>query len=491
MTTTEHQTSRRLRRLFAVIAALGVVASLGAAAMATRSKTPPEHEATAEPRTATVTRGDLVSDETLAGTVEVADQIEVVHRIDEDSVGSGTSPSTRDAAPVAAIVPSIGAGLAVVLEQVACPVTTPTSDPVLAPTSDPMTTPTSEPVAASPSDSGATSIPESPTPTSGPVTTEVEDPACDTATSQQPVERPLDQPQPTPQSTPSGEARSPVGAGASTGVSPTTEFERVTSIVARGTQVALGDVIYTVEGAPVLAMSGETPAWRDLSETSDDGIDILQLERSLAELGYDDDGELSIDEEFDSNTSNAIEDWQNGLGLEPTGDVTLGDLVFLPETALVSAVNVTVGDQVTDGDAILTLDASRTQVTAIVPEELQSTVTVGMVVGLGEIDGTVERLVSEQGETTIDVKAIVVPIGRLEAAPGTSVTVRATTVLATDSLVVPAASIFSRIDGTYAVRTVDADATDWIPIVAVAEADGDVAIQTDQLSDGDQILLPG
>ncbi len=484
MTTTEHQPSRRPRRLIAVLVALGVVVSLGAAAVATRRTNPSEDDATSEPRTATVTQGDLVSNETLDGTVEVASQIEVIHRIDEDSVGSGASSSSSDAAPVTSAVPTVGAGLAVVLEQVACPVTTPTSDPSTTPTSEPVTTPTSDP-STTPTSEPVT------TPTSGPVTTEVGTSTCDTAASEQPVERPLDKPQPTPQSMPSGETRSPVGAGASTGVTPTTEFERVTSIVARGTQVALGDVIYTVEGAPVVAMSGETPAWRDLSETSDDGIDILQLERSLAELGYDDDGELSIDEAFDSNTSDAIEDWQNGLGLEPTGDVTLGDLVFLPETALVSAVNVTVGDLVTDGDAILTLDASRTQVTAIVPEDLQSTVTVGLVVGLGEIDGTVERLVSEQGETTIEVKAIVVPIGQLEAAPGTSVTVRATTVLATDSLIVPAASIFSRIDGTYAVRTVDADATDWIPIVAIAEADGDVAIQSDQLSDGDKILLPG
>ena len=42
--------------------------------------------------------------------------------------------------------------------------------------------------------------------------------------------------------------------------------------------VVLGTVLYSVESSPVVAMAGLQPAWRTLGASSDDGLDVMQLE---------------------------------------------------------------------------------------------------------------------------------------------------------------------------------------------------------------------
>jgi len=60
------------------------------------------------------------------------------------------------------------------------------------------------------------------------------------------------------------------------------------------------------------------------------GIDVLQLETALVELGYDPDGELTVDQEFTSETAQVVERWQADLGIEVDGVVAADDIVFLP-----------------------------------------------------------------------------------------------------------------------------------------------------------------
>ena len=88
--------------------------------------------------------------------------------------------------------------------------------------------------------------------------------------------------------------------GSSTTGSTARVTQTVTSVIGVGATVGLGQVLYTVDSQPVIALSGVLPAWRTLSTSSDDGPDIQQLENSLVSLGYDPDGDVVVDNEFDS-----------------------------------------------------------------------------------------------------------------------------------------------------------------------------------------------
>jgi peptidoglycan hydrolase-like protein with peptidoglycan-binding domain len=133
----------------------------------------------------------------------------------------------------------------------------------------------------------------------------------------------------------------------------------ITDVVAAGDTITQGDVLYRVNGDPVVVMYGEIPAYRTLRDLSDNmtGTDVLQLEEALVALGYDPDGLASVDDEFTDYTETMVERWQQDLGVEETGQVDLGDIIFIPAESDVLAVAVAVGDSVNAGQPIATISA--------------------------------------------------------------------------------------------------------------------------------------
>ncbi|MCP4966287.1 MAG: HlyD family efflux transporter periplasmic adaptor subunit [bacterium] len=131
----------------------------------------------------------------------------------------------------------------------------------------------------------------------------------------------------------------------------------VTEVVAAGETIQQGDVLYRTDGEPVVVMYGDIPAYRTLRDLSDNmtGTDVLQLETALVDLGYDPDGLATVDEEFTDYTETMVERWQEDLGVEEDGQVSLGDVIFIPAEAEVLAVAVEVGQSVAPGQAIATI----------------------------------------------------------------------------------------------------------------------------------------
>jgi peptidoglycan hydrolase-like protein with peptidoglycan-binding domain len=127
----------------------------------------------------------------------------------------------------------------------------------------------------------------------------------------------------------------------------------VTSVVAGGDTVDAGTVVATIDGAPVVAMIGDVPSYRDLSTSSSDGADIRQLELNLVQLGFDPDHEIVIDENYDAATKAAVTAWEDSLGLTGDGKITEGELVFIPGRLLVDTVSATVGGSVSAGSALV------------------------------------------------------------------------------------------------------------------------------------------
>ncbi len=131
----------------------------------------------------------------------------------------------------------------------------------------------------------------------------------------------------------------------------------VTDIAAPGTIIEQGDIVYWVDGEPVIALYGTTPAYRTLQDESPniDGQDVLQLEEALADLGYDFDGSLGIDGEFTYYTSLAVQIWQEDLGVEVDGELDPNEIFFVPGPSQITEVTATTGQTLQPGSPVLTL----------------------------------------------------------------------------------------------------------------------------------------
>jgi len=268
--------------------------------------------------------------------------------------------------------------------------------------------------------------------------------------------------------------------------------QTITSITTPNTPVSFGDVLYTVDGQPVVAIQGALPAWRSLSTASADGADVAQLEAGLVALGYDPQQKVTVDDHFDSATRTMVKAWQKGLGIEQTGTVPLGSVVFIPAATTVSTVDQSVGDTVGDGDTVMTLATSTQQVLVDVPAGDEAAVVPGLQVGIGDVQGTVSRLQSADQNGSVAVEAVITPSTEIKNADNGS-SVKVTLTLTHDSgvLIVPAEAIVSRLDGTYAVEVKAPDGTTAYQTVEMLGVSGaNVAIRGADVSEGTVVLLP-
>jgi len=120
----------------------------------------------------------------------------------------------------------------------------------------------------------------------------------------------------------------------------------VTELPAVGDVVRRGEELYGIAGEPVILMYGKVPAYRTLAEGVAEGRDVEQLESNLEALGYD---PGTVDEEFTSSTATAVDAWQEGLGLEVTGEVALGQVAFLPGSQRITRLEATLGEALGGG----------------------------------------------------------------------------------------------------------------------------------------------
>jgi peptidoglycan hydrolase-like protein with peptidoglycan-binding domain len=442
-------------------------------------------------KTATVSRGDLTTTERIDGTVQLSSTMSVLHRIEGQ-----TSSSTTSAASAATQQPTNGAANTAALSSPLlvddCASTTvATTTPELAtstPTAD--TTPATVDTTPTATTTTTTAPIEPMTTTIAPLV----EPCVTTTTSTAALPEDADAggngaaPTGAAQSGPSGSATAAVGSTASTA----RVTETITSIIAANTAIQQGDVLYTVEGAPVVALDGMLPAWRSLSTASDDGADIAQLESSLNALGYNVDQKVTVDNEFDSATKAMVKAWQQGLGVEATGTVTLGSIVFLPTSTTVSAVARAVGDAVSDGDTVLTVATPTQEVLVDVPAGAEAQVLPGLAVEIGDVQGTVSRLRSANRDGSVFVVAVITPTAAIaNATNGSSVKVTLTLQNDAGVLIVPSEALVSRLDGSYAVQVQQPDGvTTWLTVELIAVSGSNVAISGTDLTEGTVVLLP-
>ena len=158
-----------------------------------------------------------------------------------------------------------------------------------------------------------------------------------------------------------------------------------------GALIAPGGVLYRLDGRPVFLLNGAEPASRSFVPGMAPGRDVLQLKRALRQLGYDRARQMVLDQGFDFAARAIVERWQRAVGVEPTGAVSLGEVVFQPGSRRVGELVVTVGQSVTAGHVLFATSSAVRLVTGAIDASLQSALRVGDTVSVDLLNGTVVR----------------------------------------------------------------------------------------------------
>jgi hypothetical protein len=281
----------------------------------------------------------------------------------------------------------------------------------------------------------------------------------------------------------------------------------LTWVPSAGAVIGQGQVLYkTDNGTPVALLYGSVPAWRDLSEGLT-GQDVSQLNHDLVALGDADRADIVAEgwDYYSWETAVGVENLETHLGVSsPSGNLTLGQVVFKPEALRVSQVTGSLGGQASG--PVLSATSDRHVVTINLDASQQSQVKAGDAVSVTLPDGaTTPGVISSVGTvasittgssgspaTTIAVQVELAhpdAAGTLDQAP---VTVNITTSTAKDALVVPVGALLAQSSGGYAVEVAGTGNTRHRVPVSVGltdDADG-LAQVTGALTPGQRVVVP-
>jgi len=266
-----------------------------------------------------------------------------------------------------------------------------------------------------------------------------------------------------------------------------------------GRVVRKGGALYAIGGEPVVLLYGGTPAWRAFAPGMSPGRDIAELNRNLGLSG----------DAFTSSTETAVRSFQEAHGMEATGTLLLGSVVFEPGAVRVTSVTPTTGAAVQPGP-VLGITSTRRVVTIALDASSQTSVAVGdpVIITLpdnsttpGHVSfvGTVATVPSNSdqgggsGSPTIEVD--VTPdhpgaTGRLDQAP---VDVSITTQTVKDALVVPVNALLALSGGGYALEVVGSTGVHQLEAAQVGlfdDADGLVQVTGASVHAGQRVVVP-
>jgi Putative peptidoglycan binding domain len=280
----------------------------------------------------------------------------------------------------------------------------------------------------------------------------------------------------------------------------------LTWLPAVGTVVKRGDALYELDGKRVTLLYGNRPAWRGFALGMSDGVDVLQLETNLQQLGFG--SGVTVDRKFTRATYNAIRRWQEATPhTTVTGTLPLGSIGFMPGAIRISGQELELGAQVQPGAAVadststvpaVNLAAStdqlgwikvKTPVVVSLPDgstrngtvrtigaTTTSTSTVG---GQTQTQTTVAVTVSIEGEAT----------GFVDQASVQVWVIRATHA---NVLTVPINALNSVSDGKYEVIVVDGASTHRVPVQTGLFDDltGTAEVSGSGLAEGQKVQVP-
>lgn len=286
----------------------------------------------------------------------------------------------------------------------------------------------------------------------------------------------------------------------------------VTWLPAAGQVIGNGQVLYRVDGRPVVLLYGSTPAYRALAagaEASDvTGTDVRQLNRDLVALGYAASSVLNPNsDEFNWATSAALHNLLTHVGVTDADRLALGGYVFEPGPVRVTRVSATLGGPA--GGPILKGTSTARQVTVDLDASQQSQVkagdgvsitlpnnraTPGTVTSVGTVATTPPNSGSAPSDGTPTVTVEITPTdpratGTLDQSP---VQVAITTATVHSVLAVRVDALLALSSGGYAVEVIDTGGRRLVPVHLglFDDADGLVQVTGAGLAAGQRVVVP-
>ncbi len=280
----------------------------------------------------------------------------------------------------------------------------------------------------------------------------------------------------------------------------------VTWLPALGQVIGAGQVLFRVDEVPVVLLYGSVPAYRALAEGVT-GPDVAQLNHDLVALGYVDSADVeSAWDEFSWATEAGVEELQKHLGVDQTGGLSFGYVVFLPTAARITAVSANLGGQAIG--PVMTASSTARTVSVALDADLQSevkagdrvTITLpdnntiaGTVTSVGKVASTSSNNAGGAGSSTPTVRVTIRPAdpeatGSLDQAP---VVVSITDQTVHNVLAVPVTALLALSGGRYAVEVVAGDGRYHLVRVTPGlfdDAAGMVAVSGSVLTAGQRVV---
>ncbi|MGL5819474.1 MAG: peptidoglycan-binding protein, partial [Phycicoccus sp.] len=266
----------------------------------------------------------------------------------------------------------------------------------------------------------------------------------------------------------------------------------LTGLAEVGSRLGDGVVAYAANGEPTVVVVDDTPSYRALRE-GDSGADVQALEQLLERLDRADG--VTVDDEFTSATTEAVEEWEADLGrADPDGVVELGDLLVVGEPQEVTGALADVGDEVPAGTALLDIGAGASDAVVDVAVDDLAAWTVGaeaqVAIADQDLTGRVRTVGRDAVDGTVEVR---LEIGdTVEAVPGTPLDATVTAGSRSGAVTVPVAALVSGSTGATVVRTVSgsgADADDReVEVTVGLVVDGWVEVTG--VDEGAQVRVP-
>jgi hypothetical protein len=279
----------------------------------------------------------------------------------------------------------------------------------------------------------------------------------------------------------------------------------VTWVPAAGQVLSRGQALWRVDTLPTILMYGTTPLYRTLSSGVDKGNDVLQLEKNLRALGYTG---FTVDKKFTAATADAVEEWQDDVGLPETGKVDAEQVVFAAGPVRVDTPKLAVGSPAAPGAALdVTGTTRQVSVDLDVNDQRLAKLGAAVDVELPTGDRVPGRITSvgkvaqaekdEQGNVTGATIDVIVTLDSTaaKAAQGAIDQSPATVYFTADErkgvLTVPIAALLALAEGGYGVQVVKPDGTTTTVAVKTGLfADGNVEITGDGIAEGTKVGVP-
>ena len=274
----------------------------------------------------------------------------------------------------------------------------------------------------------------------------------------------------------------------------------VTRLPEEGTAITQGEALFELNGAPVVLFLGERPAWRPLLDGADDGPDVQQLEQNLADLGWDPDDELTIDEEFTEVTARIVEDWQADLGVPESGIVELGRIIFTTGPIRIARWLTEVGATLGPGSPIFEVSGTEREIVVqleidqrelvaegasaviILPDDLETPGTITSISNVAIAD-------PQTGRQTVEMTIAFDNPAAAAAFEQAAVDVEVVSEQVLNALLVPVEAVLALAEGGYAVEVVEANSSRLVAVELGKFAAGLVEI-TGDIREGDLVAIP-